>query len=89
MATKDSIQDHLGNSYPTLSAMCLAYGTTSSRYLKRREKGLSKRDALTIPCNRRFYKYKGHIFTHKEGLLAYAGLMPTEYWFIEKDVVVI
>ena len=61
MPDKNSVEDHLGNSYPT----------------------------LTIPCNRRFYKYKGHIFTHKEGLLAYAGLMPTEYWFIEKDVVVI
>lgn len=87
--TESKVFDHLGNEYPTLRAMCSAYGTTASCYLKRIERGASKRDALTIPCNRRFYKYKGHIFTHKEGLLAYAGLMPTEYWFIEKDVVVI
>ena len=46
MPDKNSVEDHLGNSYPTLTAMCRAYGTTASRYLKRREKGLSKRNSL-------------------------------------------
>jgi len=82
--------DHLGEEHPSLKAMCEHYGISMSLYLNRRYNGASKRDALTLPIRRkRYYKYKGHIFKNKEGLLAYAGLMPTEYWFIEKDVVVI
>lgn len=87
--TESKVFDHLGNEYPTLRAMCSAYGTTAACYLKRIERGASKRDALTVPTNRHFYKYQGHIFKNKAGLMAYAGVAENDFWLIEDKVILI
>lgn len=70
----EKIMDHLGNTYDTLQEMCEVYGVSVNCYTKRIQRGASKRDALTMPSDKRFYKYNGHIFLCKSGLLAYAGL---------------
>ena len=82
--------DHLGNSYPSISVMCKHYGISIAAYTYRINNGWSKKNALTIPWGRRrHYKYRGHIFTCKEGLLAYAGLTADKFKLIEKEVFII
>lgn len=82
--------DHLGEEYPSLKAMCEHYGISMSLYLNRRYNGASKRDALTLPIRRkRYYKYQGHIFKNKAGLMAYAGIAENDFWLIEDKVILI
>lgn len=50
------------------------------------QRGASKRDALTMPCDKHYYKYNGHIFLSKNGLLAYAGLNEGEFYKIADKV---
>lgn len=80
------VTDHLGNEFPSLSVMCAHYNITVNCFLKRKAKGLGLRDCLIYTCKKRFYKYKTHIFEHKEWLLAYAG---TTDWEQVKDEVII
>ena len=82
----EKITDHLGNTYDTLQEMCEVYGVSVNCYTKRIQRGASKRDALTMPSDKRFYKYNGHIFLSKSGLLAYAGLTESEFYKIADKV---
>lgn len=82
----EKIMDHLGNTYDTLQEMCEVYGVSVNCYTKRIQRGASKRDALTMPSDKRFYKYNGHIFLSKSGLLAYAGLTESEFYKIADKV---
>lgn len=82
----EKITDHLGNTYETLKDMCAEYGVSVNCYTKRMQRGVSKRDALTMPCDKHYYKYNGHIFLSKSGLLAYAGLNEGEFYKIADKV---
>jgi hypothetical protein len=42
-----SVTDHLGNEFPSISAMCRHYNTNSSSYKYKLDKGLSLEEALT------------------------------------------
>lgn len=42
-------EDHLGNRYASISAMCAAHGITYQCYKKRLAEGMSREDALTTP----------------------------------------
>lgn len=41
--------DHLGNEFPTKTALCEHYRTTSGRVARRLSKGWSFEEALTVP----------------------------------------
>lgn len=89
MEESKKFYDHLGNSYPSLRAMCSAYKITTSCYLKRTGRGVSKRDALTIPMTRHYYKYDSRLFRNRAGLMAYIGLPESEYHKIKNKVIYI
>lgn len=85
MSQAEIITDHLGNRYKSVKAMCSAYRIPIKVYENRISNGLTKREALTLP-KRKYYRYMNHYFTSKDGLLAYAGLTQSDWWFVEKDV---
>lgn len=85
--TNGKVRDHLGNEYPSLAVMCAHYDITVNCYMKRKTRGLCLRDCLIYSYKKIYYKYKTHIFEHKEGLLAYAGVSDWEQ--IKNDVIII
>lgn len=80
------VTDHKGNTYPSLKDMCDAYKISVNCFTKRLQRGATKREALTLPPDKNYYKYHGHIFVSKFGLLAYAGLNESEYCKIADQV---
>ena len=71
-----NITDHLGNTYPTLTAMCEHYGLRLDTYRRRLKKGFSKEEALT------YKPYQSEIFTdHKGNLFASRQEMAEHYGF--------
>lgn len=44
--------DHLGKEYPSINAMATTYGITPNTYRTRIQRGLSKKQALTMPLER-------------------------------------
>ena len=50
-ARKKSCVDHLGNTFESISAMCRAYGIERKTYMKRIERGMSIKEALTKRTN--------------------------------------
>ena len=71
-----NITDHLGNTYPTLTAMCQHYGLRLDTYRRRLKKGFSKEEALT------YKPYQSEIFTdHKGNTFASRQEMAEHYGF--------
>lgn len=66
-------RDHLGNRYPTVRDMCRAYGISTATFYTALEDGATLEEALRSD-KRKFYKYQTHLFTCREGLMAYAGV---------------
>ena len=44
--------DHLGNTFPSLAAMCKAYGLSTPAYISRRKRGWSLENILTTPLGK-------------------------------------
>lgn len=66
-------RDHHGREYSTVKEMCRHYGVSVSAYYEALDNGATTAEALE-PGRRKYYKYNGHLFIHREGLLAYAGV---------------
>ena len=66
-----AIRDHTGKEFPDVRTMCAYHGVSTAMFYRSRKNG----DPLSVVLSSRrtHYKYNGHIFVHKEGLLAYAG----------------
>ena len=47
------IEDHLGNRFPTMAAMCAAHGVRVATYRSRIRNGKSKKEALTNKVNKK------------------------------------
>lgn len=72
-----SCSDHLGNAYPSLSAMCSAYGVTRDCYRSRLDLGWTQERALTepfvsssTPCR----DYDGREFPSRQCMAEFLGL---------------
>lgn len=70
---KGKPRDHHGREYATVRDMCRRYGVSVSAYYAALDNGATTAEALE-PTKRKYYKYEGHLFRHREGLLAYAGV---------------
>lgn len=65
------VKDHNGKEFPDVRAMCAYHGVSTAVFY--RAKGRGESLAACLSPRRTYYRYNGHTFTHKEGLLAYAG----------------
>ena len=54
--------------------MSFAVGYAMTNYSKDIEKILNEADVNMYNDKRKFYKYQTHLFTRREGLMAYAGV---------------
>jgi hypothetical protein len=64
--------------------MCRAYGISTATFMPPWTKGRRLEEALR-PEKRKYYRYKNKIFMHREGLMAYAGVL---HWEDIEDQVV-
>ncbi|MBQ9275340.1 MAG: hypothetical protein IJ228_11030 [Succinivibrio sp.] len=72
---RQACKDHLGNDYPSISAMCKAYGINISVYFSGTRKGLSLEKILTTPPReQKVYKdHLGNEFTSQRAMCEYWG----------------
>lgn len=70
------ITDHLGNVFPTLTAMCQHYNLKLDTYRNRLKKGYSKEEALTYKPHQStiITDHKGNPFTSKKEMAQHYGL---------------
>lgn len=77
-------RDPTGREFPTVRDMCRAYGISTATFYAALDEGATLEEALR-PEKRKYYRYKNKIFMHREGLMAYAGVL---HWEDIEDQVV-
>lgn len=71
--------DHLGNTYPSIKAMCDHYNIPCRTYRGRIEKGMSQQDALETPNKCNIKDHNGTWFTSQHAMLKHYGITLTTY----------
>ena len=65
------VKDHQGKEFPDVRAMCAYHGVSTGSFYRAKSRGEPL--AACLAPRRTHYRFRGHTFRHKEGLLAYAG----------------
>ena len=77
MSNGRAVYDHKGTPFPSVRAMCDAYGLTVAIYHNRRQKGMSIAEALSLPMKSQSTictDYAGRIFPSKACMFAFLGI---------------
>lgn len=78
-------EDHEGNEYKSLSAMCRKWGITAPTFLRRRESGMSLEQALTAPKRkgpgRPCKDHKGNAYQSMSDMFRAYGVNQTVYHY--------
>ena len=76
-----NVTDHLGNTYPTLTAMCQHYNLRLDTYRNRLKKGFSKEEALTYKLyqTKVITDHKGNPFASRQDMAEHYGIDITTF----------
>lgn len=76
-------EDHLGNSFQSVSDMCTFYGVPLNTYYRRRKKGLTKKESLvTRPRNatKQITDHEGNVYPNLITMCKFYGISTRTYY---------